>query len=83
MIFFWNRKKIYTGNSTEKIRKIVSTLRENNIKFKHKAARPNSAYHFGTGASTFGENNTSIDFYFMYVHKKDYEKASELLKDII
>lgn len=80
MIVFWNRKEVYMGYSMAECGEIRSILAVNQIKYTYKVVNPFARSGRGTRGS-FGENPELSHMYYVYVHEKDYEWASKLIRD--
>ncbi len=80
MIVFWNQKEVYNGYSLEKLNDVRSTLAANNIKYKYRTViRNNFARRGRTGS--LGLNLNYSNLYYVYVHKRDYNKACAVLRN--
>lgn len=82
MITIFNREEVYVGTSMEKFNKVLTTLSENNIEYKHRVVDRNSSNVVGgqrgrTG--TFGQDLNISKIYYVYVHKKDYKNATSII----
>lgn len=85
MITIWNRKEVFVGYSLQKFNEVRNNLNINNIKYCYKIFNRNSPYLFGSRRGrigTFGENMEYENTYYIYVHKKDYDYAMLLLRNI-
>ena len=80
MIAFWNRKEVYMGYSMSECSEIRGVLSANQIKYTYKVVNPFASSGRGTRGS-FGENHELSHMYYVYVHVKDYEWASKLIRD--
>jgi len=83
MIGFWNRREVFIGNSLQKFSETREMLEGNAIKYKYKVASDSHKSAFATTrarTSSFGQNMDFSRTYYIYVHKKDYEKASFILR---
>ncbi|ADL51738.1 hypothetical protein [Clostridium cellulovorans] len=82
MITRWNRKEIYIGYSSEKLKEVIDKLSESEIKYKYKIIEYSSAYLFSSRSvrtGIFGENLDYLNTYYVFVNRKDYDKACEAL----
>jgi hypothetical protein len=81
-MWFWNRAEVYLGWSLEEFSKMKSLLVDNYIKYDYKVV-DNSSYGVSnrraSGMGTFGENSKFRVQYYLYVYKKDYERAQYIL----
>lgn len=75
MITFWNRKEVYTGNSLDTFNKASDILDANKIKYDYK-------YGNLGGISASDPYSNMNNQCYIYVHKKNSEQASFLLRDI-
>lgn len=82
MITIFNRKEIYVGNSLIDFNEVRERLSKNSIKYTHRVVDRNSSNFVGgqrgrTG--TLRQNLNTSKTYYIYVHKKDYDKAVGLV----
>lgn len=78
MIFFWNRREVYFGNSMQKCGEVRDILASNNIKYQLKVLGHNSSAE----RARYGSPGVNLDYayqYYVFVHNKDYEHACYLL----
>lgn len=83
MILIWNRKEVFMGNSLEKFYEVRQILEANNIEYTYRLESNNSTFLFESRRGvmgTFGENIDLSTMYYIYVHKKNFEFASFILK---
>lgn len=79
---FWNQKEVFVGNSMQKFSEIRYALSSNKIDYKYNIVNHESSMITGSirsKAGSFGENIDYSNLYYVYVHKKDYEKACAIL----
>lgn len=79
MITFWNKREVFMGYSVQKFSQVRAILHANNIKYKYKVVTINGGAQQGR-IGTLGENADFMNTYYIYVHKKDYNAASGILK---
>ena len=84
MIMIWNRKEVFVGNSLQRFNEISHTLSSNEIPYEYKIVDSTSSSSFGASkrgrTGSFGLNTDYIKMYYIYVHKKDYDRAMMILK---
>ncbi|OPX46304.1 hypothetical protein CLHUN_01200 [Ruminiclostridium hungatei] len=78
MIMFWNRREVFMGSDMEKFSQVRSILSGKNIKYQYKAVNSLGSSNRGHSGA-FGINTANSFLYYVYVHRKDYLLASELL----
>jgi hypothetical protein len=82
MITIWNQKEVYVGHSQEEFNVVREKLASNNIRFKYRMFQKNSAHMFDSRSAAsdlFGRRKNQADGFFIYVHKRDYDKAKAVL----
>lgn len=72
MITFFNRREVYSGVGLQRFNRVRDILDAYRIKYNYK---------YGNLASFSIVNQPSEQCY-VYVHKKDYEKANDVLRDV-
>jgi len=85
MIMIWNQKEVFLGYSLEKFNEVREILSANKIEYKYRIVNRNSAYLFASRRArtgTFGENPSYSSAYYIYLHKKDYEYACKVVREI-
>lgn len=83
MIGFWNRREVFVGQSMEKFSQVRQILSSKGIKYTYKVLNRNTSGLTGgtrRRTGTFGQSNMAQYMYYVYVHRKDYEMAAELLR---
>lgn len=84
MIAIWSRREVYVGNSLQRFDEIRYKLSANKIKYDYKIVDHTSP-SFGSSnrarTGNFGINMALAKTYYIYVHKKDYDKAQALLRN--
>jgi len=78
MIMFWNRREVFIGSDMEKFSLVRSILSGKNIKYQYKVVNSLGSSNRGHSGA-FGINTANSFLYYVYVHRKDHELASELL----
>jgi len=74
MIVFWNRREVWFGYDLEEYKNARDTLIDNDIKYRFRVVNNAS------------RNLTQLKYsktYYLYVHKKDAEKAKFLFMRIL
>jgi len=85
MIMIWNQKEVFTGYSLQKFNEVRHILAANKIEYKHRLVNNNNTYLFSSRRArtgTFGENMEYSTTYYIYVHKKDYDNACAVLRNL-
>ena len=81
MIMIWDQKEVFVGYSLQKFDEVCQILALNKIDYKHRLINnDNSSRRARTG--TFGEKMEYSITYYVYVHKKDYDNACAVLRNI-
>ncbi|MBN7774330.1 hypothetical protein [Clostridium aminobutyricum] len=80
MIMIWNRKEVLVGWSMEQFYEVRQILANNKIKYTYKVVNNGGATRGRMGR--FGENMQYSVTNYVYVHKKDYDYACGLLRNI-
>lgn len=81
MLYFWNRREVYTGFSAARFQEIRSVLHENGVGYSHRLVSHSNPL-VGSGRArrgSYGENPDWSIQYYIYVHRDDYERAKLLL----
>jgi len=81
------KKNIATDTSSEAIRRMTTILEENNIKYEIRTKRTRGAIGAAFDARSYASSNIATYkgasqpsfIYMIYVKKKDYDRASELI----
>lgn len=85
MIMIWNRKEIFVGTSSQRFNEVRDILSSEGINYTYKVEDGNSSSVFGTSNSartgTLGINLALTKTYYIYVHKKEYDKAGYVLRN--
>lgn len=85
MIMIWSQREVFVGYSLEKFNEVRQILSANKIEYNHRLVNNHKTYAFSSRRArtgTFGENMNYSITYYVYVHKKDYENACAILKNI-
>lgn len=85
MIGFWNRKEIYMGYSMSIFNDIRDILDQNDIKYKYKVFNNTSSMTRGSNRNVrvnIGKDGEQNYMYYIYVHNKDYDHASALIRQV-
>jgi hypothetical protein len=83
MIMIWNLREVYVGPPTERLKSVFDALIAHKIKFKYKVFNDKSAHFLNSRfltADFFGLNKDQSRIYYVYVHKKDHNRACEVLQ---
>jgi hypothetical protein len=72
MIFPWNRREIYVGNSLQEFNRILDILAIEKIKYDWKKG--------GVLYISDSMGNPQNGLHYIYVHKKDLDKAQFLIR---
>lgn len=78
MIFFWNKQEVYVGNSMRRFSEIREILAQRKIEYTYNLVNHESARIAGSDRSvrsSIGENVANSTVYYVYVHRKDYDRA--------
>lgn len=81
----WNRKEVFVTHSLPQFNRVRDYLDISKVENKYRVFNRNSAYLIGSRRArtgSFGEKFEHTNTYYIYVHKKNYEIASSLLKRI-
>ena len=76
MIMFWNRREVFVGARMKDLNRVMDDLSANSIYHTYKVVS-NIEGRGRTG--TFGVDPDLLRTYYVYVHKKDLEKALHLI----
>lgn len=82
MITVFNRREVYNGFSMQEQAKVRDILAQNGIRYYTRVVNPVSPGGFGRTRGEMGYWGNNMDFmyeYYIYVHKKDYDKAKYLI----
>jgi hypothetical protein len=80
MIIFLNRKEIYVGFSPEKFYEVLDVLTRNGIQYRYKII---TRFHPSEESlHIHWEDVKYSNVYYVYVHKKDYDKACTVLENL-
>jgi hypothetical protein len=74
MITVWNRHEVYVGFDMKRFNQILDLLAMEKIKYKYRTIN-----HTSRGLSTTGMNLDFSIMYYVYVHKKDADRARQLV----
>lgn len=84
MIMIWNRKEVFIGSDLNNFNEVLSKLSANGIDYEYRIVDDTSPSFFGASrrarTGTFGENIDYSKTYYIYVQKKDYDHATNLLR---
>jgi hypothetical protein len=80
MIFPWNRKEVFLGSSMADFCRARSILAENHIPYDFRVV-DHSARQRSYGHSLAAGNEGQSVMYYVYVNKRDYETAEDLLRE--
>ncbi len=72
-MMFWNRREVYMGFSMEQMGLVRQTLADNDIEYTYRVVNNGMSRTFSA------QNPNFICQYYVYVHKKDFEKAQAVL----
>ncbi len=78
-MWFWNRREVYHGFSLKAQAETSEFLKANHIKYDYRVINLNSNNRGRTGS--YGLNKDYEKEYYIYVHKKDYEYVTHLLRE--
>lgn len=76
----FNRKEIYITMDPQKFSQVTSQLACDNIRYVYKIH--NTSGVTSGSVQSIGLNSSCMLQYYVYVHKRDYEKACFALKNI-
>ena len=85
MITIWNRFEIYAGFDMCRFNQVLDLLAMENIRYKYRTIDQSSGGR-GFGQSSrahYGTTGINLKFsimYYIYVHRKDADRASALIK---
>ncbi|MBQ3134198.1 MAG: hypothetical protein IJB75_00070 [Oscillospiraceae bacterium] len=83
MLTLFNRKELLTTWSVQEQARVRDLLAQNRIDYRIKAVNPTARATFGdvgrSRTGSFGVNADCTYQYYIYVHKKDYDRARSLL----
>ncbi len=83
-MMIWSRKEVFVGNTLKEFDEVVYKISSSNVKYDYKIVDSTSPSFFGSSnrarTGTFGLNMDYTKTYYIYVHKKDYDKVQELLR---
>ena len=78
----FNRREIYITMDVEKFNLVRNILNKENIRYTYKTINTVGA-QLGKGFESVGLNSNYMFHYYIYVHKKDLERAKIALKDML
>ncbi len=83
-MWFWERREVYMGLSMEKCGKVRDKLTAAGIPYRYRTVNNSQASLISRRArtGTFGEKSEFAITYYVYVHKKDYERAGQVLRNL-
>lgn len=83
MLTVFNRRELLTTFSMEEQNRVRDILAQNNIDYRVKTVNPSArSAAAGSGRARTGSFGIDMDCawqYYIYVHKKDYDRARSLL----
>ena len=83
-MMIWNRKEVFVGNTLKEFDEVVYKISSINVKYDYKIVDSTSPSFFGSSnrarTGTLGLNMDYTKTYYIYVHKKNYDKVQELLR---
>lgn len=83
MIMIWNRKELFVGNAMQRFNEIRYALAANKIDYTYRIVNSATPTMFGVSNQsrngTFGVNMDYTRTYYLYVNKRDYDKAQGVL----
>ncbi len=82
IIFLFIKEEVYIGYSIEEVSKIINILKENNIKYTHKAIN-DLRYGDRFSLSRVGVNMDYQIQYTISVNKSDYAEAKYLVNKVL
>lgn len=83
MIFFLNQKEVFMGYSMKEFSDVRFKLSSNGIQYKIKTVNQNSSTFMGSSRirnASYGLNQAFNYLYYVYVHRRDFDKAQSILK---
>ncbi len=86
MITVFNRKELLITMDTSRRSAVCGVLSANGINYTTKVTNLQSASVFENKRGRYGSFGINQNYsyeYRIYIHKKDYDKASYLIKDVI
>lgn len=88
MITVFNRENVYVGIDMLTCAEVRETLAQNKIDYTYKVRNRLGSWSSGGGSvrgrtGSMGMSSDRMYEYEVYVHKKDYEKARYILRDVI
>jgi len=78
MITIWNQREVFIGNPSKELKFITDTLSKNRIKYKCRIFSNDSVHFLNSKILSLDFLNIKNDtsrIYYVYVHKKDLDKA--------
>ena len=83
MLTVFNRRELLTTFSMEEQARVRDILAQNRIDYRVKAVSPTARSTFGdvgrSRTGSFGVNGDCAYQYYIYVHKRDYDRARSLI----
>ena len=83
MLTIFNRRELLTTCSMEEQSRVRDCLARNGIDYRVKTVNPSARSAFGASGrartGSFGVNMDCAYQYYIYVHKKEYDRARSLL----
>ena len=78
----WQRKEVYITDSENGFNKIRGILSENNIKYDYKIKCRSQIFRDDAPfIGRYGAKLSNENMYYIYVNKKDYEYAEQILRN--
>ena len=86
-MFLFNMESVYIGYSLQELSKVRDILKREGIKYSYKVVNNSGQWsRLGTRRSRFGSFGMNMNYekqYAVYVHKKDLEKAKNLVNSVL
>lgn len=82
MITVFNRREVYCGFSMQEQARVRDILAQNGVRYYTRVINqliPGTFINTRAEIGSFGDNVNYMYQYYIYVHKKDYEKARGLI----
>lgn len=76
MIAFWNRKEVYTGWDAARRNEVIDRLQQQKIPYITRQTGAASSGRSGNRGVPGVRTDAQIQYY-VYVHKKDYDRAAK------
>jgi hypothetical protein len=74
-------KEVFVGYSLQKFNEVRQILAANKIEYKHRLVNNDNGSRRAR-TSIFGENMEYSITYYIYLHKKDYDNACAVLRNL-